>query len=84
MCRPPLLDRLSGLGNRPPVLEILPNNQARIKLSVCVDDGVMLIFKEIGTPSAALYVMWSVEFPEWDKALIWSANGLSSVGSVRE
>jgi hypothetical protein len=73
-CRPPVLSRLSGLGNRSPVLEMLPRNQARIKLSVCMDHGVALSFTEIGTPQAAIYVSWSVEFPDWDRALLWSAQ----------
>ena len=74
MCRPPILSRLSGLGNRSPVFEVLPNRQARIKLSVCMEDGVMLFFKHIGASDASLYVMWSADFPKWEQALLWVAG----------
>ena len=73
-CRPPILSRLSGLGNRAPVFEVLPNGQAQIKLSVCMDQGVILLFKEVGTPNAALYVTWSQDDLKWDRALLWSAS----------
>lgn len=74
MCRPSILGRLSGLGNRSPVFEVLPHGQAHIKLSVCMEDGVMLYFKDVGKPNAALYLTWSVSFPKWDEALLWSAS----------
>jgi hypothetical protein len=73
-CTPPILNRLAGIGNRPPVFEALPDGQARIKLSVCVEYGVELRLKDIGTPHAAIYVTWSVDFPKWDQVLLWSAG----------
>jgi hypothetical protein len=72
-CRPPLLDRLAGLGNRTPVFERLPHS-ARIKLSVCMDEGVMLIFTDIGTPRAVIVVSTSEDDIRWDSTQIWSAG----------
>jgi len=71
-CRPALLSRLSGLGNRPPVFEVIPNGRAQIKLSVCMDEGAILRFKNIGTQSGALYIAWSVDDLKWDEELLWS------------
>jgi hypothetical protein len=73
-CSPPLLDRLSGLGNRKPVFEVIGHNAARIKLSVCMDEGVILGFGDIGTPQATIDVSWSADDIHWDDALLWSAN----------
>jgi len=78
MCNPPLLDRLSGLGNRKPVFEVIGNNAARIKLSVCMDEGVILGIGDIGTPQATIDVSWSADDIHWDDALLWSANAADS------
>ncbi len=75
-CQPPLLDRLVGLGNRKPVFERL-RDIARIKLSVCMDEGVMLIFTDIGTPHAAILVSSSEDDLRWDKTPLWSASDAS-------
>lgn len=56
-CRPSILSGLSGLGNRAPVFDALPGNQAQVKLFVQLDYGVILTFKELGTPSGAVYVI---------------------------
>jgi len=74
MCSPPLLDRLSGLGNRKPVFEVMRGSAARIKLSVCMDEGVILGFGNIGTPQATIDVSWSADDIHWDDALLWSAT----------
>lgn len=79
-CRPPILEHLSGLGNRAPIFEALPNKKAVIKLSVCVDEGVMLGFKEIGTPQAAIYAAWSFDDIKWNSTLLWSASPNKSAG----
>ena len=71
VCRPPILARLSGIGNRPPVFEVLPGGMAQIKLSVCVDEGVILTFKEIGSPKTTIHVSWSLDDLKWDSVLLW-------------
>lgn len=71
-CSPPLLNRLSGLGNRAPVFEVVPHRQAQIKLSVCMDEGVILIFRAIGTPDAAITVISSHDGVTWNEAVLWS------------
>lgn len=73
MCRPPILARLSGLGTRASVFEVLPKGMAQIKLSVCVDEGVILYFKGIGTPNVTIDVSWSQDGNNWDSALLWPA-----------
>ena len=76
-CRPPLLDRLAGLGNRRPVFERFPRDHAWIKLSVCMDEGVMLVFADIGTPRASVFVSSSEDDIQWDRTLLWSASPAS-------
>ena len=73
-CKPPLLARLSGLGNRVPVFEVLPGGRAQIKLSVCVDEGVILTFEGIGTPNTTLHVSSSHDGVNWDSALLWPTH----------
>jgi len=73
-CRTPLLNRLVGLGNRKPVFERTTLDGARIKLSVCMDEGVMLVFTGIGTPHAAILVSTSEDDIRWDSTPLWSAE----------
>jgi hypothetical protein len=80
-CRPSILSGLSGLGNRAPVFEALPGNQAQVKLSVQLDCGVILTFKELGTPSGAVYVISSTDGTNWDKDFLWSV-GHSNTSTV--
>jgi len=72
-CRSPLLDRLDGLGNRAPVFESF-NGDAQIKLGVCMDEGVILIFTDIGTPRAAILVSTSADGIHWERTPLWSAT----------
>jgi hypothetical protein len=37
-----------------------------------MDEGAILRFKNIGTPSGALYIAWSVDDLKWDEELLWS------------
>jgi len=39
-----------------------------------MENGVMLYFKDVGGPNAALYLTWSVDFPKWDEELLWSVS----------
>ncbi|WP_139225054.1 hypothetical protein [Dokdonella immobilis] len=73
-CRPSILSGLSGLGNRAPVFNALPGNQAQVKLFVQLDCGVILTFKELGTPSGAIYVISSTDGINWNKDLLWSVG----------
>jgi hypothetical protein len=77
-CRPPLLDRLAGLGNRRPVFERTTHDGARIKLSVCMDEGVMLVFSGIGTRHATIVVATSEDDLRWDETPLWSASDANS------
>ena len=73
-CRPSILAGLNGIGNRPPAFEVLPHRQAQVKLSVCMDSGAILTFKEIGTPQGSIYVIWSADGLQWERALLWSVT----------
>jgi hypothetical protein len=67
------LNRLDGLGNRAPVFE-KRGGGAQIKLSVCMDAGVILIFTDIGTPHAAILVTTSDDDIHWNRTPLWPAN----------
>ncbi|MEZ5464962.1 MAG: hypothetical protein R3F22_07050 [Lysobacteraceae bacterium] len=73
-CRPPILDGLKGIGNRPPRLEVRRNGDARVKLSVCVDTGAILYFENVGTPDGHIYVAWSTDSVNWHKKTLWSVS----------
>lgn len=73
-CRPSILSGLNGIGNRPPVFEVLPRRMAQVKLSVCMDSGAILSFKEVGTPQGVIYISWSSDGIQWERSILWSVN----------
>lgn len=62
------------LRNRKPLFERLREDGARIKLSVCMDEGVMLVLTGIGTPHSAIVVSTSEDDIRWESTSLRSAN----------
>ena len=79
-CTSPIFDRLAGIGSRRPVFYQWRDG-AQIKLSVCMDEGVILVFTGIGTPQAAILVSTSADAIRWDRTLLWSANADAAAGA---